>query len=94
MASEPRTINVEPGSVLDRLLDEAGGAPLRLVRGGERFRLDREAADDDVWAHYDPERARAGMRAAAGTWTDLDAEAMKAFIYQAREEGTRSPDEP
>jgi hypothetical protein len=94
MASEPKTIEVAPGGELDRILDEAGGAPLRLVRGGERFRLDREADEDDIWADYDPERARAGIRAAAGAWTDIDGESLKEYIYRAREEGTRPPDRP
>ena len=91
MASEPTTITFEAGSELDRLLDEAAG-PVQLVRNGERFRLVRE--DDDIWAGYDPERARAGMRAAAGKWTDLDAEVLKASIDQALEEGSRPPDRP
>ncbi len=92
MASEPTTITVEAGSELDRLLDEAAGGPVRLVRNADRFRLVRE--DDDIWAGYDPERARAGMRAAAGKWSDLDAEALKAYISLAREEGSRPPDRP
>lgn len=87
MASEPKTIEVEPGSEVDRLLVEAERAPLRLVRGGVRFRLVQET--DDVWSGYDPERARAGMRAAAGAWSDVDAEELKAYIYRGREEGTR-----
>jgi len=94
MASEPKTIEVEPGSALDRLLDEAGGAPLRLVRGDERFRLDREADEDDIWANYDPERAIAAIRAATGAWSEADAEAIKAYIYRAREEGSRPPERP
>lgn len=93
MASEPKTIEVEPGSEVDRLLDEAERAPLRLVRGSVRFRLVQETDDDDVWAGYDPERARAGMRVAAGAWSDLDAEELKAYIYRGREEGTRPLDD-
>lgn len=34
MASEPKTVEVEPGSEVDRLLDEAARAPLRLVGAG------------------------------------------------------------
>ena len=83
MTSEPKTIDIEPGSDLDRLLDEAETTPLRLVRNGVRFRLDREE-HDDVWASYDPEVARAGILAAAGSWKDLDAEAFKAYIRERR----------
>ena len=92
MVSEPKTVEVEPGSELDRLLDEAAKTPLRLVRNGARFRLVPE--DEDPWAGYDAERAREAMRAAAGTWPDLDAEEMKEYIYRGREEGTRPPDRP
>ena len=92
MASEPKTIEVESGSELDRLLDEADEAPVRLVRNGVRYRLGREAAD--VWADYDPEATRRAMRAAAGTWADLDAETLKDYVYRGREEGTRPPDRP
>lgn len=53
MASEPKTIEVEPGGELDRLLDEAAAAPLRLVRNGERFRVDREPAVDGFHAGDD-----------------------------------------
>ena len=88
MASEPKTIEVEPGSELDRPLTEAAEAPPRLVRNGTRFRLDRENDEEDIWAGYGPERTRAGMRAAAGSWADRDAEALKAYIYHSREEGT------
>ena len=89
----PMTVEVEPGSELDRLLENAAGNPLILVRNGVRFRLDRDV-DEDVWADYDPEKALAGMRAAAGRWTGMDAEAFKEYIYRGREEGTRPDDRP
>ena len=83
MASEPKTIEVEPGSELDRLLDEADEAPLRLVRNGVRYRLDRET--EDIWAGYDPELARESTLAAAGAWKGIvDGEACKAYIRERR----------
>lgn len=39
--------------------------PLLLVRGNQRFWLRREVDEDDIWAGCDPERAIAGVRAAA-----------------------------
>lgn len=84
MASEPKTVEVEPGSELDRLLDEAARAPLRLVRNGEPFRLDREAGDEDIWAGYDPELARESTLAASGAWKDFDADGFKAYIRERR----------
>ena len=92
MHSARRTITVRPASEIAELLDEAAEGPLVLEKDGMRFHLVRD--DQDLWAGYDAERARAGMRAAAGTWTSLDAEALKADIYRAREEGTRPPDRP
>ena len=92
MLREPKTIDVEPGSEIADLLDEAVETPLLLVMNGVRFRLDRDEAD--IWAGYDPERARAGMRAAAGRLTVEDAERLKEYIYRGREEGTRPIDRP
>lgn len=92
MLREPRTIDVEPGTEIADLLDEAANAPLLLVKNGVRFRLDRE--EEDIWAGYDPERARAGMRAAAGRLSTEDAERLKEYIYRGREEGTRPIDRP
>lgn len=98
-AVAPRTIEVAPGSELARLLDEANGAPLVLVKEGVRYRLDREepataSARPDPWADYDPERALAGMRDAAGSWSDIDTETLIANIYRWREEGSRPFDRP
>lgn len=92
MTREPKTIEVKPGSELDQLLEEASGKSLVLVRNGVRYRLDRE--DKDPWADYDPEKVRAGMRAAAGRWTGMDAETFREYVYRGREEGTRPPDRP
>lgn len=92
MITVSRTIDVEPGSELDQILEEAAGGTLRLVRNGVRYRLELE--DEDPWADYDPEKAGAGMRAAAGSWSVEDAERLKEYIYRGREEGTRPIDRP
>ena len=92
MYEEPETILVQPGSELALLLEEAAGRPLVREKDGVRYRLEREEAD--IWAGYDPVAARAGIRAAAGSWSDLDAEELKAALYRAREEGSRPPDRP
>lgn len=104
MASEPTTIEVERGSELDRLLDAGGRAPLRLVRGGERFRVNREdvgredAAPDLATALTDlrPSAEQvahsiAGIRAAAGSWQGIDTEAYKADIRERRRASSRPP---
>lgn len=94
MVSVLRTIQVEPGSEVDQLLDQAVAGPIDLERHGERYRLNRieEGAEGDLWSGYDPERAIANMRAAAGSWKGIDADDLKAYNYRAREEGTRPVD--
>jgi hypothetical protein len=84
MAITDRTIEVEPGGELDRLLDEANGARLILVKDGVRYRLAREDAEPDIWANYDPERVRQVLRETAGAWKDIDTEALKADIKAQR----------
>lgn len=92
MAAEPKTIHVAPGSELARLLDEANHAPIRLQKDGVSYRLARE--DEDIWADYDPEAVRAALRKFAGTLSPEEGEKLKAYIYRAREEGTRPADRP
>ena len=88
--SELETIEVAPGSELDRLLDLVTDAPLWLVRNSARFRLER--VREESRPDYDPERARAGMNAAVGTWPGLDAEVFKEYFYRGREAGTHPAD--
>lgn len=95
MAKEFKRIKVAPGTELARLLEEAAEAPLLLEKNGDLYRLSRaETGQEDVWADYDPEAALAGIRAAAGSWKDIDPEVLKAFVYRAREEGTQPADRP
>lgn len=84
MVVTERTIEVTPGSELDRILAEANGARLVLVRDGVRFRIDREGAEPDIWANYDPERVRRALRESAGAFSTIDAEAFKADIKAQR----------
>lgn len=87
MAREARRVRVPPGSELGPLLKEAATEPLLLEADGELYRLERVV--ENVWRRYDAERALAGIRAAAGSWSDVDLEQVKLLIYRAREEGTR-----
>jgi hypothetical protein len=79
-----KTIAVEPGSELDRLLEEALATTVVLLKNdGQRFLL--QQASDDIWADYDPEASIRGIREAAGSWAGLvDAEAFKAYIRERR----------
>lgn len=92
MANEPLTITVDPESELARVLGEADEAPVRLVVRGIPYRVRRE--DADPVADYDAEAVRRSLARYAGSWSDLDAEALKAAVYRGREEGTRPLDRP
>ena len=96
MVHDPVIIHVRPGSELDHLLAEANGAPIELERNGERYRLSRikTVVAEDFWAGYDPAAALAGMRAAAGSWSNIDTEALKDRLYRARAEGSRPLNRP
>jgi hypothetical protein len=91
-----KTIHVEPGGELDRLLDEAADGPIVLERDGVRYRLGRIDAepDEDSAFVYDPEKAIAGMHAAAGFLSDEEADRLREYIYEGRELGSRPSDRP
>ena len=93
MMHKPKTIHVEPGSELERVLDEANETPVELEQRGVRYRLTRvprPVEAEDIWADYDPQRALAQLQAAAGGWRGLvDAEAFKAYIHERRRTANR-----
>lgn len=95
MKDRRRTIRVTPGSELARLLETAGTGPLLLEKNGEIYRLDRvEVEPEYIWEGYSPERVRRAIDATAGSWADLDTDALIADLYRAREEGTRPGSRP
>lgn len=74
MASERKTIEVAPGSEVDRLLDEARRTPLRLVRGEEAFEVNLEEGARDIWIRDDPDLARESTLAVSGRIGDAGRE--------------------
>lgn len=100
------TMRVPADSEIGRLLREAeaAGEPLRIDTGEATYMVRREESErphhhgeDEGMpkeTDYDPEKARAAIRRAAGTLSDSEAEAMKRYIYEAREAGTRGLDRP
>ena len=90
MTTDP--IPVTAATTLAEVLDEAAATPVRLERNGVVYRLMRE--QDDVWAGYDPEKVREGLRHVAGLITPEEATRMKETVYRGREEGTRPIDRP
>jgi hypothetical protein len=92
MSKAAQTIHIEPDSVLARALKTADAAPIVLESDGVQYRVMR--VQNDIWAGYDPERVRAGLRKFAGSITPEEAERIKESIYRGREEGTRPIDRP
>jgi hypothetical protein len=92
MAEEPEPIKVPSESDLADLLAMAEEAPLVLESNGVRYRLVKE--EDDLWSGYDPKRVRAAVAETAGSWADLDADALIADVYRWRAEGSRPATRP
>ncbi|HEY7060729.1 MAG TPA: hypothetical protein VII06_04565 [Chloroflexota bacterium] len=94
MAAEPQTIKVTGDVRVADLLEQADKAPLVLENNGVRYRLSREDQEEDIWAGYDPEKARAALDETIGSWADLDVDAIIENVYRWRREGSRPPDRP
>ncbi len=90
-SDEPETIHISENSDLARLLELIDATPLRLEKDGVVYRVSRE---DSLWSDYDPARVRATVQATAGSWADLDTDAMIVDLHRAREDGSRPSDRP
>ena len=84
MYSQPKHIKVKPGSELARLLEEANETPLLLEKDGVLYHL--TAQEEDIWADYDPERVRAGLKESAGALAGVDTKQLLADIRHSREQ--------
>lgn len=69
MAAE-RTIPVDPESTIKELFAQVEDEPVVVAVGRERFRIVREKKD--IWANYDPEKARAALEGIIGMLADSD----------------------
>ena len=88
--SEPKKLTVEPGSEIDRLLDQADETGVLIERNGDVYRVERAgSATQQLWEGYDPEAVQTALDATAGSWADVDVETLIGQIYRAREQGTR-----
>ncbi|MDP9367330.1 MAG: hypothetical protein M3Q03_03470 [Chloroflexota bacterium] len=79
------TIEVTPGTELATALEE--GRPVVLVKDGVRYRVDREDTaepTEDIWANYDPERVLRVLDETAGSWQEIDTEALIVEIHEQR----------
>jgi hypothetical protein len=85
MYLQPKRIKVEPGSELARLLEKANEAPLLLEKDGVLYHL--TASDqEDIWADYDPEQVRAGLKESAGALSGVDTKQLLEDIHASREQ--------
>jgi hypothetical protein len=65
-----------------------------LIVTAEEVGARRDDALEDIWAGYDPNAVEEAIRETAGSWSDVDPDALVAAIYRAREEGSRPPSRP
>ena len=81
MVAEAKAIEVAPGSELARLLDEAEGKPLVLVKDGVRYRVDLEDAPaSSSMAEPDATLEGTGRR---DPWADYDPDKLWEGIQAA-----------
>ena len=53
-----------------------------------------QTSPDPYGPGYDPVKFRAPVKATAGSWAGIDADALIEDLYRAREEGSRPADRP
>ncbi len=91
-----RTLRVHPDSELSHLLHDAveSGELVTIETGDAVYRIGVESAGPAGPTRRSPtgeeiERSRAGIREAAGSWRDIDAEAFKDYIRARRRTANR-----
>lgn len=92
-----RRIRISAGSELARSLRDAraSGTSLSIDTGDGEYPIS-VAPRTDVGSKVKPdeneiERSREGIRRAAGSWQDVDAEALKIYLAQRRRTANRPP---
>jgi hypothetical protein len=90
MAHDSSVIHVTDDSDLVQILEAADSGPVTLERGGVTYRLSRDGPPGSDTAA----KIRKAVDATAGSWSDLDADAVINYIYRGREEGSRPADCP
>ncbi len=89
MIAEAKTIEVAPGSELARVLDEAAGKPLVLIKDGVRYRLTPEDAPDS--SPVSPQSVTPQGTAPRDPWADYDPDKLWEGVQAAA--GSISPEE-
>ena len=85
MAIEPKRIHINPETAIADLLRAADRAPVVLENDGLLYRL-TQAEPEDIWASYDPARARRALARSAGALIGVDRDELLADIYAQREQ--------
>jgi hypothetical protein len=97
MAEHAKYIEIGDLPEILRLAEEvhrAGEARI-LRRGGEELAMVVPLSTTSTVHFKEPTAADvAAFRAAAGSWADIDTDALIETIYRAREDGTRPADRP
>jgi hypothetical protein len=101
MSALPRAVRVPTDSELSLVLREAASAsaPVLVDTGDAIYTIEVEStrpgtASEALLPGPTPEqvaRSIEGMRKAAGSWKDIDAEAFKAYIRERRRSSSRPP---
>jgi hypothetical protein len=67
------------------------GEKVLVEKEGVLFRLEPENAPEkaDIWADYDPEKVKQGLKRSAGALAGVDHEALKKDIRSQREQDSR-----
>jgi len=94
MATARESIDVDDDTQIGPLLERAADGPVFLRRRNTVYRLEPASSSEDIWSGYNPEAARRALLDVAGTWSDVDPEELKGYIYRGRDEGTRPADRP
>lgn len=94
MSAEPKHVHTpsDGDSDLAELLDDASTGPVIIERDGVLYRLTR--ISDEGLPDYDPDYALRVLEETAGSWRDVDADALVVELHAARERGSRPPDRP
>jgi hypothetical protein len=93
MVDTHKPITVTKEDDLADLLDRAAAEPIYVEKDGVVYRVSRADGVEDIWAGYDPERVRAGLRAMSGIITAEEATRLKDLVYRGREESMVSLDQ-
>jgi len=92
MVAQLLEIHIDPESETGKLLAQAKERPLRLVIGGQHYRVDHDATaetgPDDRSAEHGNERSAAAWRATFGILKGIDLEAFKAEMKEQRGQDT------